>query len=315
MDGAVSMKPTEAPLVSVLIPAFNHERYVVRCLDSVLEDPYPSKELVIIDDGSTDDTGELIAEWIARHRGEIPVEYVRRDNRGIAATLNELAARARGEFLRLGASDDYLLPGGLDIQVDYLLAHPRKWVVIGDSIVVDREGRLMHASGMRDLHHADLRLYSTDEGIRFAVISQWAIGGPVALVRKRALETVAGWSENLCIDDWDFFLRLAAHDAIGFIDAKVCAYRIHGENLSRTRDRKARIINLTESQDVALRRQAMFSEPYRTLLRAESHHIGAKISFLKGELWPLMLHMAAYVSLGVVSRLKRRSAAQMVEHA
>jgi len=309
------MKPPVAPLVSVLIPAFNHQRYVVRCLDSVLEDPYPSKELVIIDDGSTDDTGELIAEWVARHRDEIPIEYVRRDNRGIATTLNELAARARGEFLRLGASDDYLLPGGLDRQVNYLLAHPLKWVVIGDSIVVDRDDRLVHQSGMRDLHHADLRLYGSDEGIRFAVISQWAIGGPVALVRKHALETVAGWSENLCIDDWDFFLRLAAHDAIGFVDAQVCAYRIHGKNFSRTRDRKARIINLTESQNVALRRQPMFNEPYRSLLRAESHLIGAKISFLKGELGPLVVHMAAYLSLGAVSRLKMRTAAHMVEHA
>lgn len=315
MVGAVPMMPTEAPLVSVLIPAFNHERFIERCLDSILEDSYPSKELVIIDDGSTDSTGQRIADWIERHRGEISVEYVQRENRGVAATLNELAARARGEYLRLGASDDYLLPGGLDTQVGYLLAHPRKWAVIGDSIVVDREGRVMHESGMRDLHHADLRLYSTDEGIRFAVISHWAIGGPVALVRKRALETVAGWNENLCIDDWDFFLRLAAHDAIGFIDARVCAYRIHGENMSRTRNRKARIINLTEAQDVALRRQAMFGEPYRTLLRAESHHISAKIAFLKGELGPLMIHMAAYLSLGVVSRLRMRSATHMVEHA
>ena len=55
------------PLVSVLIPAFNHARFVQRCLDSVLEDPYPSKEIVIIDDGSSDDTGEQIAAWIALH--------------------------------------------------------------------------------------------------------------------------------------------------------------------------------------------------------------------------------------------------------
>ena len=80
------------PLVSVLIPAFNHERFVQRCLDSVLEDPYPAKELIIIDDGSTDSTGERIAEWVVQHSGELPIEYVRRNNRGIAATLNELAA-------------------------------------------------------------------------------------------------------------------------------------------------------------------------------------------------------------------------------
>lgn len=315
MANAASLKGAAPPLVSVLIPAYNHERYVRRCLDSVLEDPYPAKELVVIDDGSTDGTGERVAAWVERHRGEIAIEYVRRPNRGIAATMNELAARARGEFLRLGASDDYLLPGGLQAQVGYLLAHPRKWAVIGDSRVVDREGRPLHDSGMRDLHRADKRLYGSDEGIRRAVISHWAIGGPVALIRKRSLETVAGWSESLRIDDWDFFLRLAAHDAIGFIDVPVCAYRLHGSNVSRTRDTRARILNLLESQGVALRREALFEEPYRTLLRAQSHLIGAKIAFLQRRPGTLSLHLLAYLSLVAASRVRRRTPLRLAEGA
>ncbi|WP_100218165.1 glycosyltransferase [Dyella japonica] len=300
MDGGAPM-----PLVSVLVPAYNHEAFVERCLDSVLEDPYPSKEIVIIDDGSTDGTGRRIAAWISRHGNEVPVEYVRRGNKGITATLNELAARARGDFLRLGASDDYLLPGGLDAQVGYLLTHPGKWAVIGDSEVVDQHGHRLHDSGMRDLHHADKALYRTDDGIRRAVITQWAIGGPVTLVRRRALETVAGWSEGLRFDDWDFFLRLAAHDAIGFIDCNVCAYRIHGTNVSRTRDARTRIHNLIEARDVAIRRMAMFDEPYRTLLLAQSHHLGAKVSFLQRRLWSVVMHMAVYGLLLLVARTRR----------
>lgn len=303
------------PLVSILVPAFNHERFVERCLDSVLEDPYPCKEIVIIDDGSTDDTGRRIAAWIARHGNDVPVEYVRRANKGVAATLNELAARARGEFLRLGASDDYLLPGGLDAQVEYLLAHPDKWAVIGDSEVVDQDGHRLHDSGMRDLHHADKALYRSDEGIRRAVITQWAVGGPVTLVRRRALETVAGWSETLRIDDWDFFLRLAAHDAIGFIDRNVCAYRIHGGNLSRTRDTRTRIHNLMEARDVAIRRSAMFEEPYRTLLLAQSHHMGAKIAFLERRVWAVGVHMAGYALLRLMSRTRSRWPHHQLERA
>jgi glycosyltransferase involved in cell wall biosynthesis len=303
------------PLVSILVPAFNHERFVERCLDSVLEDPYPCKEIVIIDDGSTDDTGRRIAAWIARHGNEVPVEYVRRANKGVAATLNELAARARGEFLRLGASDDYLLPGGIDAQVDYLLAHPDKWAVIGDSEVVDQDGHRLYESGMRDLHHADKALYRSAEGIRRAVITQWAVGGPVTLVRRRALETVAGWSETLRIDDWDFFLRLAAHDAIGFIDCHVCAYRIHGSNLSRTRDVRTRIHNLMEARDVAIRRSAMFEEPYRTLLLAQSHHMGAKIAFLERRVWAVGMHMAGYALLMLRSRTRSRWPHHQLERA
>jgi glycosyltransferase involved in cell wall biosynthesis len=291
------------PLVSVIIPAFNHERFVQRCLDSVLEDLYPAKEIIIIDDGSTDRTHERIVEWIARHGDKLHVEYARRANRGIAATLNELAARARGEYLRLGASDDYLLPGGLEAQVRYLMTHPFKNAVVGDSIVVDGNGLILHGSGMHDLHGANKQLYRSDEGIRRAVISQWAIGGPVTLIRKSVLDTVGRWTEGLRIDDWDFFLRLAAQDGLGFIDVSVCAYRIHGGNLSKTRHRQTRVVNLIESRQIASRRAPLFEEPYRTLLRAQVHLIGAKIAFLQRRLLLLAFHMAAYLSLLLVSRL------------
>ncbi len=303
----VSKDATAMPLVSVLIPAYNHERFVQRCLDSVLEDPYPAKELIIIDDGSTDRTAGRIADWVATHCMDLPIEYVRRENRGIAATLNELVARASGEFLRPGASDDYLLPGGLDAQVRYLLTHPGKGAVIGDSVVVDQDDKKIHESGMRDLHGANKGLYRSDDGIRRAIISQWAIGGPVALMRRSALDTVDRWSEGLRIEDWDLFLRLAARDALGFIDVSVCAYRVHGANLSKTRHIPTRVINLVESRQVALRRACLFDEPYRTLLRAQSHYIGAKISFLQRQLWPLALHLLAYLSLMVLSKLRTPS--------
>jgi glycosyltransferase involved in cell wall biosynthesis len=292
------------PLVSVLIPAFNHERYVQRCLDSVLEDPYPAKEIVVIDDGSDDGTADAIAQWVARHGHEIPVEFRSRANKGVSATLNELAARAHGEFLRLGASDDYLLPGGLHAQVRYLREHPSKGAVIGDSVVVDADGNPVHASGMRDLHGADKHLYLTDDGIRRAVIGQWAIGGPVVLIRKSALETVDRWNEGLHIDDWDLFLRLASRDALGFIDVSVCAYRLHGKNLSRTRHVPTRVMNLVESRQVALRRLPLFGEPYATLLRAQVHLIDAKIAFLQKKAWPLAMHMGAHACLRLASRLK-----------
>lgn len=303
MAADASVQPA-MPLVSILIPAFNHERFVQRCLDSVLEDAYPAKELIIIDDGSTDATGERIADWVATHCMELPIEYVRRENRGIAATLNELVARASGEFLRPGASDDYLLPGGLDAQVRYLLAHPGKGAVIGDSVVVDQDDNKLHDSGMCGLHGANKDLYRSDDGIRRAIISQWAIGGPVALIRKDALDTVDRWSEGLRIEDWDLFLRLAARDALGFIDVRVCAYRLHGGNLSKTRHAATRVVNLDESRHVALRRASLFGEPYRTLLHAQSHYIGAKISFLQRRLGPVLLHLAAYLWLVVVSKAR-----------
>ena len=306
---------SEWPLVSVLIPAHNHERFVLRCLDSVLEDPYPAKEVVIIDDGSIDGTPGKIAQWIARHESTLPIIYRRRENRGVAATLNELASLARGDFLKLGASDDFLLPGGLEAQVRYLQAHPRKWAVVGDSVVVDCYGNRVHESGMRGLHHADKRQYATDDGIRRAVIRHWAIGGPVALLRRSVPGAISGWTEELRIDDWDFFLRLVARDALGFIDLPVCGYRLHDANLSKTRHVATRVANLAESRRVALRRVELFDGPDRQLLKAQAHYIGAKIAFLQRRPLRVALRMAACLALRGVSRMRLPSAHPEAERA
>lgn len=288
----------------MLIPAFNHARFVVRCLDSVLEDPYPSKEIVIIDDGSTDDTAARIDAWVAEHGHRLPVIYRRRENRGIAATLNELASLARGEFLRLGASDDYLLPGGFDAQVRYLRAHPHKAAVIGDAIVVDRDGHTLHESSMSQLYGVDKQLYLSDAGIRRAIISRWAVSGPVTLVRREALTVDGGWREELRIDDWDFFLRLAARDAAGFIDVRVCAYRLHGGNVSKSAHVATRIANLAESRQVALRGIEWFDEPCRTLLRSQAHRIAAKIAFLRRQPFATAFHMALHAWLALLARCR-----------
>ncbi|MBB4132673.1 glycosyltransferase [Xanthomonas sp. 3075] len=313
--------PTQAsgraswPLVSVLIPAFNHAQFVQRCLDSVLEDPYPCKEIVIIDDGSSDATGEKIAQWIAIHGHRLPVQFVQRDNRGVAATLNELVLRARGDYLRLGASDDYLLAGGLDAQVLYLRVHPQKLAVIGDARVVDQQGKMLHGSAMRDLHRVNTDAYRSESGIRRAVIQQWAVSGAVALLRRSAFDARTGWDESLRIEDWDFFLRLAARNALGFVDVPVCAYRLHGNNLSKTVNVPARIANLSESRQVALRCADLFEEPERTLLRAQSRYIAAKVAFLQRRPHALIGHLLAYAWLSLPARWRHRHARSAVEPA
>ncbi|TWG86424.1 Glycosyltransferases, probably involved in cell wall biogenesis [Cupriavidus gilardii J11] len=292
------------PLVSIIIPAYNHERFVKQCLDSAFDDPYDNKEIVIIDDGSTDATPERIAQWVDAHRQLVNVTYISRPNRGVTATLNELAQRASGEYLRLGASDDYFLPGGLRAQVEYLVAHPEKDAVIGDSIVVDNDNNVLHQSGMVDLHGADKSRYATTHGLTKEVICRWAVGGPVPMVRKSAFERMSGWDESLRIDDWDFFLRLAARGALGFIDKTVCAYRVHGDNTCRTRDSRARIANLTDARGVAERNAPLFDEPYRTMLRAQVALTDAKIAFLQRSPARVAAHMARYFSLMAAARMK-----------
>jgi len=291
------------PLVSILIPAHNHAQFVEQSLNSALVDPYPNKELVIIDDGSADGTDEKIAGWVAKHAGSIAIEYHRRGNRGVSATLNELAARAKGEFLRFNASDDYILPGGVHAQVEYLQNHPGKLVVIGDSLVINENGDVLFKSGMVDLYGVNKANYCSDDGIRRQIISKWA-GGPGPMLRKRAFESLGGWNEDLRIEDWDFFLRLVAIDALGFVDMNICTYRLHSNNTSRTDVVTRRISNLNDLAASAHRNIANFEGPYRVWLKAQCQLIAAKIAFLKRQPFAVAVNMFGFISLKVLARFK-----------
>jgi glycosyltransferase involved in cell wall biosynthesis len=283
-----------SPRVSVLLPAYNHARYVKRSLDSVLEDSYPNTQLVIINDGSSDGTHEVISDWLAAHRQDVAVQYINRENRGISATMNEMAAIADGDFLRVGASDDYLLPGGNAVLAGYLTANPSKLAVFGDAIVVDDEDAVTATSSLSQLNRARKKNFATDAGLRRELIRRWSLAGPTMMLRKEALLAVKGWSEDLRVEDWSFYLRLASRDALGFVDATVGVYRVHGGNMSRTRQTERRIRNLQDFAVTALRHVPDFAEPDRSFLRAQSSLVAAKIAYLRRQPIRMALNLAAY---------------------
>jgi glycosyltransferase involved in cell wall biosynthesis len=109
-------------LVSILIPTYNRERYIGEAIESVLGQDYPSKEIIVVDDGSTDGTRDIVARY-----GE--VKYFYQENAGIAAARNACLVHAGGEYIAWLDSDDYYLPGKLSAQVEYLEAHPEADIV------------------------------------------------------------------------------------------------------------------------------------------------------------------------------------------
>ncbi|MDX1696671.1 MAG: glycosyltransferase [Thiohalobacterales bacterium] len=223
------MTDSQLPLITVRIPAYNHERYVRRALDSVLEQRYPNLEIVIIDDGSTDATAARIREWIDQHGDEIDIRFISRENRGISATLNELIQLSNGEYLVGLASDDYLTPDSISIRYEYLASHPDKQAVIGDVTVVDENGELLHDSGLSGLHTANKENYLTDRGLKKEIIQNWSVPGSSIMVR-RELHDMIHFDERLQFEDRDFYLKMIAGNLLGFVDRKVSCYRVHGRN-------------------------------------------------------------------------------------
>lgn len=227
------------PLVSVVIPLYNHESFVIQCLESILEDPYPSKEVLVVDDGSNDNSFAMVQQWFAMNGRQLRgYELRKRENSGICRTLNELVSMASGEFIIPLASDDFLLPGGISARVDYLLKHPEKLAVFADSITVDENAKVLCGSCIEEVFHGRKKYLSDDFLLSYELLFHWCIPGPVFAARRNAYDIVGFYNEASIVEDWDFYLRIMGHNnALGFINHPVAAYRMHSRNFSKRLDK------------------------------------------------------------------------------
>jgi glycosyltransferase involved in cell wall biosynthesis len=268
------------PLVSVRMPSYNHALFIEQALTSVLDDPYPNKEIVIVDDASTDDSDGVIRSWVARNGDRIPVKYLaRKTNQGIAKTINQTLSQCAGEYIVSLASDDYLLLGGILKRVRYLQENPDKMAVFADCIVVDGNGKLIAESGLTGFHHANLSHFRTNSGIRREFILNWSVPGPVLMIRRGLLDVVGGYNEQRIIEDWDFYLRMAAADMIGFTDGMVSAYRVHGNNHCMKPARS--IVLLADTQKVLINNLRLFGTKDKVFLIMKLAKITKKLLKLK----------------------------------
>ena len=271
------------PLVSIILPAFNHEAYVLQTLESLVEQDYPNKEILIVNDGSTDSTGNVISDWMDGLEDTSEIRFIERENRGLSATLNELLSMARGDFIAGASSDDYLLPGSVTARVDYLRAHPDKRAVFGDYHVVDEQGRLVHSSGISGIHDIDKAELGSDPGLRHSILHRFSVAGPVLMFDRRIFEQVGIFDESLHIEDWDMYLRMSARGLLGFIDTPVAAYRVHEAN------------SIQSYVDETFRsRIAHIKYQVRVLQNNKSNYSGADLEFVRKKIRKLRWKMARY---------------------
>ncbi len=236
-------------LVSILIPAYNHQDYVKITLDSILNDDYKEKEIVIIDDGSTDNTDTAIKEWIDSNGHKIRVIYKSRENRGLTKTLNELISLSSGEYIVTLASDDYLIGSSLKKRVEYLELNRDKYALFSDCIVVDDSGEKIYNSGLFEYRKIDRSNLITDRGIRREFILNFALPGPILMIKRDFFRDNRAYNEDMYMEDYDLYLNLASKNMIGFLDIKVSAYRIHDSNMSRKKSNKRYIKLLEDSKE------------------------------------------------------------------
>ena len=212
----------EAGGVSVVVPSYNHARFVTDCLRSIMRQTRVPAELVVIDDGSTDGSPQII-ERVLRDCA-FPCELVARENRGLCATLNEGLQRAtRGNYFAYLGSDDVWLDDFLAARVAALESRPRAVVAYGHAYLIDEHNRIV------DCTH-DWARYA-DGDARPMLLQTTAPMSPTVVYRRAALAR-HGWNEASRLEDYDLYLRLSVEGEFAFDARVLAAWRQHARNTS-----------------------------------------------------------------------------------
>jgi glycosyltransferase involved in cell wall biosynthesis len=218
------------PLVTVVLPAYNHARYVAEAIASVMAQTYPHIELVIIDDGSTDGTADVIANCVAKV--SIPVRFFTRENRGAPATLNEGAALAQGRYLSFLNSDDYYAPNRISTLVEEVADAGVRW---GFSLVSpfderaqsDRADELPSAEQFWQMQLNRLGRHSNS----FSFVDyNVSVSTGNLFVDRELFRDLGGFRDYRYAHDWDFCLRAGALAEPIVVPRPLYFYRRHESN-------------------------------------------------------------------------------------
>jgi glycosyltransferase involved in cell wall biosynthesis len=234
-DSAASEGPAEmTDLVSVIIPCYNYAQYLGEAIGSVLSQTYPHVEIIVVDDGSVDDTRDVAT----RFRG---VRYIYQRNQGLSAARNTGLRESRGAFIGFLDADDRLMPDALRIGVEYLYAHPDCAFVSGQVGLIAEDGSLLSTPQETvpgAYHYAEL--------LRHNYI--WTLAAVV--YRRFVFASIGGFDTSLAAcEDYDVSLRIAREFPVGCHGEAVAEYRQHGSNMTRnTAKMMASVFTVLRSQ-------------------------------------------------------------------
>lgn len=211
------------PAVSILIATYNRAAYLREALDSVLGQSYHDFEVVVIDDGSTDGSTELLRDYQRRYPDKIRhFWHEGRINKGTSSSLNAAIEQSGGRYLAWLDSDDVWFPDKLAKQMSHIESQPALGMVYGYAVVIDENGTRFPGLIGGDVSR---------DAFRQLVIGN-AICPSTVLMRRACLDDVGWFNEGVIYHDWELFIRIAARYPIGFISEPLAFYRIHARNIS-----------------------------------------------------------------------------------
>ncbi len=216
---AAGSAPPQANLVSVVIPCYNHAQFLAHAIESVLAQSYSNFELIVVDDGSTDDTAEVVKRYP-------PVRYVYQENAGLSAARNTGLRQSRGEFIAFLDADDRLLPHALETGINCMREHPECAFVSGHCRVIDSANVVLASPRQRQIQNEHyLTLLRGGSYI-------WC---PATVLYQRSIfDFVHGFNVLLSpAADYELYLRVTKDFPVYSYNEVTAEYRQHRSNMSR----------------------------------------------------------------------------------
>ena len=214
------MKQTE-PLVSIIVPAYNSGKYLGECLNSALNQTYRNIEIIVIDDGSTDDTSEALKPYLDK------IRYYKIANSGPARARNEGIKKACGRFIAFLDSDDIFLPEKIEAQLKAVSVSEKVGMVTCNGYLINERGDQIGQIKLEKYPDQDSLIYNLH--IR-NVLNR---GCSSMLLRKECFEKAGLMDETLVVgEDWDLWLRILQNYQIRYLETPLFKYRVRAKSIS-----------------------------------------------------------------------------------
>lgn len=207
--------------VFVVVPSYDHAPFVERCLRSIIGQTLRPGKLLVIDDGSTDDSPAIIERALSEC--PFPSELIVRENRGLCATLNQALELSDGKYFAYLGSDDVWLPAFLKEQTRLLSKRPEAVLAFSHAYLVDENDQVFDSTAeWTDFADGDLR----------PLLMQGTIFSSPGVLYRRSALIRHRWNEASRLEDYEMYLRLSTDGDFARNEKILCAWRQHGENVS-----------------------------------------------------------------------------------